>query len=40
MEQTFTLQQKLKQFIRILLPILVTQTLLQAMSFFDSTMSS
>ena len=39
MEQTYTLKQKLKQFIRILLPILVTQVLLQAMSFFDTTMS-
>lgn len=39
MEQTFTLQQKLKQFAQILLPILVTQILLQAMSFFDTTMS-
>jgi MATE family multidrug resistance protein len=39
MEQTYTIQQKLIQFMKILLPILVTQIVLQAMSFFDTTMS-
>ena len=39
MKQTFTMNQKLKQVIIILLPILVTQVALQCMSFFDTVMS-
>lgn len=39
MEQTKTLRQKLRQFLVILLPILVTQLSLSAMTFFDTTMS-
>ncbi|WP_232697859.1 MATE family efflux transporter [Brevibacillus daliensis] len=39
MNQTFTLSQKSKQFMIILLPILVTQVALFSMSFFDTIMS-
>ncbi|WP_018758174.1 MATE family efflux transporter [Paenibacillus terrigena] len=39
MIQTFTMNQKLKQVVMILLPILVTQVALQCMSFFDTVMS-
>lgn len=39
MIQTFTLRQKVRQLFIILLPILITQITLFAMSFFDTTMS-
>lgn len=39
MKQTFTITQKIKQLLVVLLPILVTQLALFSMSFFDTTMS-
>ncbi|MFZ3102491.1 MAG: MATE family efflux transporter [Desulfitobacteriaceae bacterium] len=39
MLQTYTLKQKLKQLLVILLPVLITQITMFAMSFFDTTMS-
>ncbi|MFC7680848.1 MATE family efflux transporter [Paenibacillus sp. GCM10028914] len=39
MEMTFTTRQKMKQFAVILLPILITQLALSAISFFDTNMS-
>lgn len=39
MEQTFSFQQKVKLFMRILYPILITQLGLFAMNFFDTMMS-
>lgn len=39
MNQTYTLKQKTKQFLIILLPILVTQLSMYAMTFFDTVMS-
>jgi multidrug resistance protein, MATE family len=39
MEQTFSIQLKVKQFIMILLPILVSQITMFAMNFFDTVMS-
>ncbi|KKB33779.1 MATE family efflux transporter [Bacillus thermotolerans] len=40
MEQTVTINQKIKQFLYILVPILVTQIGMYAMNFFDTMMSS
>lgn len=39
MHQTFSMKQKTSQFLAILLPILVTQVTMFAMSFFDTVMS-
>jgi len=39
MEQTYSLQQKFRQLLSILLPVLITQLALFSMTFFDTTMS-
>lgn len=39
MKQTFTLSQKYKQFLHIMIPILITQTALSLMAFIDTSMS-
>ena len=39
MNQTYTLKQKYAQFLRILIPILITQVTMSLMTFFDTMMS-
>jgi len=39
MQQTFSIKQKVSQFLAILLPILITQVTMFAMTFFDAVMS-
>lgn len=39
MKQTYTLRQKLRQFLIVLIPILITQVTLSLMTFFDTMMS-
>lgn len=40
MKKTYTINQKIRQMLYILLPILITQVALQLISFFDTIMSS